>query len=162
MPDDHMANGLSFSSERMERAFDRSKGKSVQRFHDALRKAEILHGDVDYYCGHIEWARKGVLLLNAALTIKDGKPYNIYYHCHKWRPFLAGLLKIWIRNISPRHRIFVLLLGYAEEGGNKNFAVELWREACSLESNELFHIRCSSSNVSKRQNCKNGSAEQLY
>ena len=141
MPDDDMANGLSFSSERMERAFVSWKGMSIQRFHEALKKAEILCRDVDYHCGHTEWARDGVLLLNAALHICDGKSMDMRMQCYQWRPFLAGLLKEWIQSIEHKYKIFVLLLGHAEERVNENFAVELWSKACSHESSKLFHIR---------------------
>ena len=141
MPEDEMANGLSFSSERMENNFDGRKGISIQRFHDALNHVGILRRDLYYYCGHTEWAKKGVLLLNAALTIGDGTPSDMCYHCREWRPFLAMLLKMWIKNTKLNYKMFVLLLGYAEEGGNENFAVELWREAYSLESNEHIHFR---------------------
>ena len=141
MPKDEMASCLSFSSERMENMFDGWKGISIQRLHVALKHVGILRSDLYYYCGHIEWAKKGVLLLNAALTIGDGAPSDMCYHCRKWRPFLARLLKMWIKNTKLKLKIFVLLLGYAEEGGNENFAVELWREAYSLESNERIHFR---------------------
>ena len=67
---DNIASGLAFSSDRNERQF--RKKQAVPRVHEALRgsrRAENGENLTEYYCGHQEWAKNGVLLLNAALTI---------------------------------------------------------------------------------------------
>ena len=119
------ANGLSFSSDKMQ---DKLKDiEAIRKVHDALNEAKILDKDKNYHCGHEEWAERGVLLLNAALTIPlDSKDHNdINAHCYIWKRFLQGLLNEWLANTKIRHTVYVMLWGYATDT-NPNFAEEVW------------------------------------
>lgn len=124
-----IANGLAFSTDKYESQFEGIAGKSIRKVHRALRNAQMLEKDVNYHCGHREWAEKGVLLLNAALTITKGKedPKNIKFHCTKWLKFLQGLLLRWITETKINHKLFVMRWGH-ESHISPNYAKELWSE----------------------------------
>lgn len=124
-----IANGLAFSSDKYESQFKGMKGKSIRKVHQALRDAQILEKDVDYHCGHKEWAEKGVLLLNAALTITKGIEDHriIKIHCEKWLKFLQGLLLRWITETNINHKLFVMRWGH-ESPLSPNYAEKLWSE----------------------------------
>ena len=103
-PEQSAANGLAFSSDKHEK--DICPLKAIPKVHKALRDANILRpGEKKYYCGHQEWAEKGVLLLNAALTItKDvGSRDDIKTHCDSWEEFLQDLLFKWISETPISH-----------------------------------------------------------
>ena len=124
-----IANGSAFSSDRDEGNFN--KKQAIRKVHQALRKAKILAEDGDYYCGHEEWARRGVLLLNAALTITEAKKENaddIASHCYMWNEFLRELLFEWIikTSIGYRHTLFVMLWGAAPKPNMINYAERVW------------------------------------
>ena len=127
-----LANGLAFSSKRAENEL--ADYQAIPKVHKALKDAKILDKDVKYYhCGHNEWARRGVLLLNAALTIPsdDDSAPNMRFHCDKWKPFLAELLKKWMSNLKrpeSEQGIFVMLWGRAL-GKYPNYAKEVWDAA---------------------------------
>ena len=124
-----IANGLAFSSDRYESTL--KPKQAIPKVHQALRKAKILAEDGDYYCGHEEWARKGVLLLNAALTITEAEKENaddIKSHCDMWNEFLQELLFEWIikTSIGYRHTLFVMLWGAAPLPNMINYAESVW------------------------------------
>ena len=121
-----IANGLAFSSDRNESNFD--KGKAIYKVHQALRKAEILK-EGDFYCGHREWAREGVLLLNSALTITEVEredAQNIKSHYKIWKEFLQELLLEWLIKRPPIDKLFVMRWGYAPSDNTTNYAVDVW------------------------------------
>ena len=103
-----VANGLSFSSERNESWF--KDYQAIAKVHQALKKARILEENVDYHCGHKEWAEKGVLLLNASLTIPlgDDCKENIKQHYEIWKAFLQRLMQVWIRKTKLKYTLFVM------------------------------------------------------
>ena len=125
-----IANGLAFSSDRYESTLKPTQ--AIPKVHQALRKAKILAEDGDYYCGHEEWARKGILLLNAALTITEAEKENaddIKSHCDMWNEFLQELLFEWIIKTPTgyRHTLFVMLWGAAPlPDGMINYAESVW------------------------------------
>lgn len=123
-----IANGLAFSSDQYEKMLRRQQ--AIPKVHEALRRAEILN-DGDYYCGHEEWASKGVLLLNAALTItkvKEENADNIKSHCDMWYEFLQELLFEWIIKtpIGNKHKLFVMRWGSAPRHNMVNYAERVW------------------------------------
>lgn len=85
---------------------------------------------VVYHCGHEEWAKRGVLLLNAALTIPEGAEYfdHIKEHCEIWKPFMSILLETWINKTKFEENVFVVLLG--------DFAVSLWK-SCTVNNKNV-------------------------
>ena len=127
-----IANGLAFSSDRYESTLEPQQ--AIPKVHQALRKAKILAEDGDYYCGHEEWARRGVLLLNAALTITEAQKENaddIKSHCNMWEEFLQELLFEWIikTSIGYRHTLFVMLWGAAPLPDRMiNYAERVWKK----------------------------------
>ena len=123
-------------------------------------KAGIPDKHANYYWGHEEWAEKGVLLLNAALTIPHTKNlgHNMKEHCDKWRPFLVELFDTWIadpqywqqqqhqqsqaqqlqkqQHQQQQHsKLPMMLWGY--KGTYKNFALEV-RNKFSYTARDSF------------------------
>lgn len=132
-PNQSVANGLAFSSDQYEKdIFDLA---AIRKVHDALRDANILRSDEKkYYCGHQEWAKNGVLLLNAALTItKENGDFNdIKTHCNRWEGFLQDLLCEWISETRISHKLFVMRWGYPllpDLSGKVNYAESVWKKA---------------------------------
>jgi len=140
---DYMANGLSFSSNAMEYDFD--EYRAIFKVHKALKDAGILIKGVNYYCGHEEWAKRGILLLNAALTISQvtDSAGVIEWHCEIWKNFLQMLLYKWIEECNHHHLIYVMLWGYEgylQNGRHvKNYAKVLWDGIPNVPSN--FQVR---------------------
>ena len=131
-PGKSIANGLAFSSDQYEK--DIHHLSAILKVHNALRVANILqHDKKDYYCGHQQWAEKGVLLLNAALTITegDGDAKDIEKHCNIWREFLQDLLCEWINETRISDKLFVMRWGYAKPG-KVNYAKSVWSKAHEL------------------------------
>lgn len=64
--------------------------------------------------GNLErWAKQGVLLLNATLTVEGGKPGS---HQHKgWEEFTDAVIKIL--NEKKEHLVFILWGSYAQKKG---------------------------------------------
>ena len=77
---------------------DNKSCRAIYEGHEVSKKAGILDKHANYHWGHEEWAEKGVLLLNAALTIPHTKDlgHNMKEHCDTWRPFLVELFDTWI------------------------------------------------------------------
>lgn len=134
-PGESIANGLAFSSDQYEK--DIFHLAAIRKVHDALRDANILQRDEkNYFCGHQQWAKNGVLLLNAALTItkENGNSDDIMNHCNRWREFLQNLLRKWIKTlISHDHKLFVMRWGYPLSSdlkrGKVNYAESVWSKA---------------------------------
>lgn len=123
-----IANGLAFSSDQYEKSL--RPAQAIPKVHEALRRAEILK-DGDYHCGHEEWASKGVLLLNAALTITKvivENADNIKSHCDMWYEFLQELLFEWIIKtpIGNKHKLFVMRWGSVPRHNMVNYAERVW------------------------------------
>ena len=124
-----IANGLAFSSEQCESSL--RPEQAIPKVHQALRIAEKLK-DRDYHCSHKKWAKKGVLLLNAALTITAKSKYekesseDIKSHCNMWNEFLQELLFEWIIRTPIRHKLFVMRWGYAPRPNMINYAERVW------------------------------------
>ena len=133
-PKQSVANGLAFSSDQYEKdIFDLA---AIPKVHDALRDANILlRNEKKYYCGHQEWAKNGVLLLNAALTItkENGDFEDIKMHCNRWEKFLQDLLSEWITGTRISHKLFVMRWGYPLlsdlKRGKVNYAENVWSKA---------------------------------
>ena len=125
-----IANGLAFSSDRNERSFRAEQ--AIPKVHQALRQAKILEDGADYHCGHKKWAKKGVLLLNAALTITEAatneSSHDIESHCNMWKEFLQELLFEWISktSVGSQHTLFVMLWGAAPWPNMINYAERVW------------------------------------
>jgi len=138
-----VANGLAFSSNTTEDEF--TENQAIFKVHKVLKVAGILDKQYDYDCGHEEWARNGVLLLNAALTIPltDDSAPNIKEHCKTWKKFLAKLLGKWIEDTRFRQTIYVMLWGHGwklPDGKRvENYAKELWDGIPNVPSN--FQVR---------------------
>ena len=129
-----MENGLSFSANRTESGCYGEKGSEILEVHKALKEVQILEQNHDYYCGHEEWARKGVLLLNATLTMETGhaKSYQKskrVEHFYLWRHFLATLLSKWILEKDLENEVMVMHL-------NNEMAEMLWRDISSAVKEE--------------------------
>ena len=139
----NMASGLSFSSDAME--YDFAEYQAIFKVHKVLKDAGMLIRDVNYYCGHEEWARRGILMLNAALTISQviDRAVVIEWHCELWKEFLQMLLHKWIERCDHHHLIYVMLWGHEEYLSNgrhaKNYAKALWDGIPDVPSN--FHVR---------------------
>ena len=139
-PNQSIANGLAFSSDRNEKDFAAMPGiKAIPKVHDALRGAKILRPEENYYCGHQEWAKRGVLLLNAALTIEgEGNVEDVKRHCNRWKEFLQDLLYEWINETVISHELFVMRWGYPlpseqpKKPGKVNYAESVWSKAHEL------------------------------
>jgi len=164
-----MANGLAFSSNRMEDKF--TTKQAIFKVHKVLKEAGILDKQYDYDCGHEEWARNGVLLLNAALTMNVNTTgyqelLSMKEHCPIWRPFLVGLLKTWIKQNKPKQTIFVMLWGYKDTQyeDSKNYAKEVWNGMgevpCNFIVREAHHptfpVDQSINNFIQRATCHFG------
>ena len=139
-PDKSIANGLAFSSDGYEQKFFHLA--AIPKVHNALRVANILQRDKkDYHCGHQQWAEKGVLLLNAALTITegDGDAKDIEKHCNIWREFLQDMLCEWINETDINDKLFVMRWGYpiAKKPGKVNYAESVWSKAHELVKDKL-------------------------
>ena len=123
---DHIATGLAFSSDQNESYF--REGQAIYKVHRALREAKILKKG-EFRCDHEEWAGKGVLLLNAALTITEverERADNIKSHYEIWKEFLQELLLEWLIKTSISHKLFVMRWGYALSDNMTNYAKDVW------------------------------------
>ena len=135
-----IANGLAFSSDRNERSLRAEQ--AIPKVHQALRRAKILEDGADYHCGHKQWAKKGVLLLNAALTITEAatneSSHDIESHCNMWKEFLQELLFEWIikTSIGYRHTLFVMLWGATPRPNMINYAERVWSKV--YENRNLY------------------------
>ena len=147
IPDRDFATGLAFSIGFSEEGVQSSKGHSIWKVHNSLKIADILSTEYNYDCSHEEWARNGVLLLNAALTITEGngKFLDMDRHCRKWKTFMKLLLKEWIAKRKSDHKVFVMCWGYANLNYTR-YADEIWRGAMS-PSNDAKRISPTSENL---------------
>jgi len=114
-PDEKYCSGLAFSTSHFKK--DLKEHKEIEtplnRFHEALIQNKVLEEELDYFYEHEEWAKRGVLLLNSALTItdKDGSDADIKKHLNLWNVFIKELLKEWISTKGLSTKRFVLCIG---------------------------------------------------
>ena len=76
---------------------------SLKVIRDAAVNLEIPHYCINFDVTLESWAKQGVLMLNSALTVEEGK---IGSHIMLWRPFIATLLK----NLSEYYTDLVYVL----------------------------------------------------
>jgi len=84
-----VADGLAFSCSYAQELGKRMQPSLVQIYGAVERtmyKGLMLHKEPNLEC----WAKQGVLLLNTALTVEDGKPES---HLFLWKPFTVEVLK---------------------------------------------------------------------
>jgi uracil-DNA glycosylase len=84
-----VADGLAFSCSYAQELGKRMQPSLVQIYGAVERtmyKGLMLHKEPNLEC----WAKQGVLLLNTALTVEDGKPES---HLSLWKPFTVEVLK---------------------------------------------------------------------
>lgn len=112
------ANGLSFSVSEGIRT-----PPSLQNIYKEM-KSDL--GKEIPESGNLEkWAKQGVLLLNATLTVEAGKPGS---HQHKgWETFTDSVVKLL--NDKKTHLVFILWGSYAQKKGeqidrNKHLVLE--------------------------------------
>lgn len=83
------ADGLAFSCSYAKELGKRMQPSLVQIYQaieKSCYKGLMLHKEPNLEC----WAKQGVLLLNTALTVEDGKPES---HLAMWKPFTIEVLK---------------------------------------------------------------------
>lgn len=117
------ANGLCFSCDP-----GANESPAMTNFRRAEKDGGVTNHD------HKDWARKGVLLLNAALTIThNGQDTAVDINRHNaiWHRFLTKLLSAWLNEYHPN--LFVVLLGY--EDRYKNYAKTLWEDVTESRTN---------------------------
>lgn len=84
-----VADGLAFSCSYAKELGKRMQPSLVQIYQaieKSCYKGLMLHKEPNLEC----WAKQGVLLLNTALTVEDGKPES---HLALWKPFTIEVLK---------------------------------------------------------------------
>jgi uracil-DNA glycosylase len=103
---EHQANGLAFSVSEGIRT-----PPSLQNIYKEIQSD--LHKKTPD-SGNLErWAKQGVLLLNATLTVQSGKPGS---HQNKgWEQFTDAVVKIL--NEKKNHLVFILWGAYAQKKG---------------------------------------------
>lgn len=88
----HQAHGLSFSVPRGV-AIPPSLRNIYKELHADLDIPPASHGCL------VQWAKQGVLLLNATLTVRAGEPGS---HCHKgWERFTDKVVQILCESSTP-------------------------------------------------------------
>lgn len=118
-----LANGLAFSVPDGEKIPASLRNIFVELRHEYPELIEC----PQLKCGNlIRWAKQGVLLLNTALTVEDGKP-NIY--SKEWRKITDGIIK----DISDSVEGCVFLLW----GGNAHKKSKL------IDNKKHFVFKCS-------------------
>lgn len=110
IPHEKLATGFAFSfpagefsDEKFKRVYPRIPGLSLAVLHEVLVDAGYLERGADYDGCHEEWADRGVLLLNAALTYTFG----ILTHFDLWKDFICRLLCL-VAHHSQQQPIFFL------------------------------------------------------
>ena len=101
------AHGLSFSVKEHVKPLPKSLNNIFKALSNDLEHAPPVNGDLTY------WARQGVLLLNAVLTVEEGKPDS-----HKgigWEQFTNAV----IQNLSNEKQHLVFLLWGAKAQAKK-------------------------------------------
>ena len=101
------AHGLSFSVKEHVKPLPKSLNNIFKALSNDLNQTPPVNGDLTY------WARQGVLLLNAVLTVEEGKPDS-----HKgigWEQFTNAV----IQNLSNEKQHLVFLLWGAKAQAKK-------------------------------------------
>jgi uracil-DNA glycosylase len=101
------AHGLSFSVPAGV-AIPPSLRNIYQEIHDDLGLSIPHHGNLEH------WAKQGVLLLNATLTVNAGKPMS--HHGHGWEEFTTAAIKRLAE--EKEHLVFLLWGRSAQEKGS--------------------------------------------
>eukprot|EP00112_Aurelia_sp_Birch-Aquarium-sp1_P015048 Seg3300.2 transcript_id=Seg3300.2/GoldUCD/mRNA.D3Y31 product="Uracil-DNA glycosylase" protein_id=Seg3300.2/GoldUCD/D3Y31 len=130
LADRDLTTGLAYSANCCKEGF-RNTGKWMRTVHRSLKIAGILSEDYSYDFSHEDWARNGVLLVNAAFTITEQAENEIIdarKHSHMWNEFLKDFLADWIAKCESDHKIFVMCWGTAA----------VWSETLSLCEKEPF------------------------
>ena len=116
--DPKIANGLAFSRDQ-----ESASSTGIDVFDKASYNAGIRNFN------HYQWAKNGVLLLNAALTISEGnQKEEMKKHNDRWFNFMKQVLTMWLRQYSNLFKIdrplFVITAGYKDK--HRNYAESLW------------------------------------
>ena len=101
------AHGLSFSVKEHVKPLPKSLNNIFKALSNDLNQTPPVHGNLTH------WAQQGVLLLNAVLTVEEGKPYS-----HKgigWEQFTNAV----IQNLSNEKQHLVFLLWGAKAQAKK-------------------------------------------
>ena len=101
------AHGLSFSVKEHVKPLPKSLNNIFKALSNDLNQTPPVHGDLTH------WAQQGVLLLNAVLTVEEGKPDS-----HKgigWEQFTNAV----IQNLSNEKQHLVFLLWGAKAQAKK-------------------------------------------
>ena len=101
------ANGLSFSVSKGTKVPPSLKNVYKELKADMKGWVEPKHGDLT------QWAQRGVLLLNACLTVEQGKTLS-HMQCG-WQTFTDMVVKLL--NESPNRLVFVLWGNFAKKKG---------------------------------------------
>ena len=107
-PTEGHAHGLSFSVKEHVKPLPKSLNNIFKALSNDLEQAPPLNGDLTH------WAQQGVLLLNAVLTVEEGKPDS-----HKgigWEQFTNAI----IQNLSNEKQHLVFLLWGAKAQVKRN------------------------------------------
>ena len=114
LTDRNLTTGLAFSANCREARFLGSTGSQIMAVHKSLKKAVVLREDYCYEVSHEDWARNGVLLLNAALTITEGQGSgtdDVKKHLDIWKEFWKDFLADWIAKRKSDNTLFVMCWG---------------------------------------------------
>eukprot|EP00112_Aurelia_sp_Birch-Aquarium-sp1_P018796 Seg454.4 transcript_id=Seg454.4/GoldUCD/mRNA.D3Y31 product="Uracil-DNA glycosylase" protein_id=Seg454.4/GoldUCD/D3Y31 len=134
LADRDLTTGLAFSANCCKEGF-LNTGKWILTVHRSLKIAGLLSEDSCYDYSHEDWARNGVLLVNAAFTITEQAGNDIRddisdvgKHFDIWNEFWKAFLADWIAKCESDHKVFVMCWGSAA----------VWREMLSLCERETF------------------------
>jgi len=139
------AHGLSFSAKK-----DMKIPKSLHNIYAALVNDE----DIDFVKPKhpclVDWAKQGVLLLNAALTVKESKPGE---HLNIWTPLTDRMIELISQ--KKQHVVFIL---WGLKAKNKKKLIDSSKH-CILEFN---HPSSRVAGNSFGKSCKNFSETNAY
>lgn len=98
------ANGLSFSVDPSLKKYPKSLINIFKELQEDVKRSILLSGNLE------PWAEQGVLLLNTALTVEEGKPAS---HSHfGWELFTDAVIEMLSSN--KEHLVFILWGAHAQ------------------------------------------------
>lgn len=97
------ASGLAFGNEEEFAQFKLSP--SLEKIHSCIERTVYKGLKLDFDPTLVNWGQQGVLLLNSALTVEEGK---VGSHSVRWRKFVRDVIKTINDNKSG---VFFLFLG---------------------------------------------------
>lgn len=98
------ANGLCFSVDAMLKKIPKSLVNIFKELQEDVKRSILLSGNLE------PWAEQGVLLLNSALTVEEGKPGS---HSHfGWELFTDAVIELLSSN--KEHLVFILWGAHAQ------------------------------------------------